>query len=121
MTVSYILQLKDFFVFFSIGIIIGILYGLLNIAPKYTKNYFLQLLTDAIYPIILTSTFLLVTNYLNNGQFRFFMLFGYILGIIIERITLGKLFAKLYNMLYTKLVESFKKFKKTKLFKIVFK
>ena len=38
MKISYVLQLKDFSIMFGIGIVLGLIYGILNI-PNFIKEY----------------------------------------------------------------------------------
>lgn len=121
MKISYILQLKDFLVMFGLGILVGIIYGIINIPTKIKKNIFLQIINDLIICITATISFLLAINYINFGQFRTFLVIGYALGIIIERITLGKLFAKGYKIVYTNIVKLLKKFANSKLGKVLLK
>jgi len=55
------------------------------------------------------------------GQFRMFLLIGYLLGFYLERITLGKLFAKGYKKLYNFIVKVLKKFAQSKIGKVLLK
>jgi ABC-type phosphate/phosphonate transport system permease subunit len=121
MKISYVLQLKDFFVMFCLGMLIGIIYGIINIPTRIKKNIVLQIINDLIISITTTVLFLLAINLINFGQFRTFLAIGYILGITIERITLGKLFAKGYKFVYTNIVKLLKKFANSKLGKVLLK
>lgn len=121
MKISYILQLKDFLIMLAIGFIIGIIYGILNIITVIKKNYAVQILSDTIFTIISFATFLISVNIVNWGQIRLFLLVGYLFGYAIERITLGKLFAKGYKKVYTGIVKFGKFFVKSKLGKVIFK
>ena len=121
MKISYVLQLKDFTVMLLIGIIIGAIYGILNIITTINRKLVFQIIIDFITSIIATFTLIITINYINMGQFRVFLVLGYLLGIIIERITLGKLFAKGYKFVYNNIVKSFKKFANSKFGKVVLK
>lgn len=121
MKISYILQLKDFLIMFGIGILIGILYGIINIPTKIRKVLALQIINDLIISTSACIIFIYAINVINLGQFRAFLLLGYILGILIERITLGKLFAKGYNFVYTNIVKMLKKFANSKFGKVLLK
>ena len=105
----------------GIGIIIGIVYGILNIFTTIKKNFPIQIVADLIFSILLSFTFLVAINILNMGQFRFFLFIGYMLGFIVERITLGKLFAKGFKKVYNFLVKGFKKFFNSHIGRIIFK
>ena len=52
---------------------------------------------------------------------RLFLLVGYILGIVLQKITLGKLFAKLVKFMYNRYISVSAKFKTSKLGKIILK
>lgn len=121
MKISYILQLKDFGIMLLIGLIMGCFYGLLSIATTIKKRLTFQIITDLIFTLTTTVTFLIAINYINMGQFRFFLLLGYCLGIILERITLGKLFAKGYKFVYTIIVKQLKRFASSQFGKVILK
>ena len=121
MKISYILQLKDFGIMLLLGLILGIIYGILNMHSKIKLIYFLQIISDLIFSCLTYFIFAIVINKINYGEIRIFLLIGYILGFFIERITLGKLFAKGYKWVYTTLVKALKKFSATKLGRIIFK
>lgn len=121
MKISYILQLKDFTIMFGIGLLLGIIYGIINIPTHIKKNLPLQIINDLSFCIITTSVFLIAINIINFGQFRAFLLLGYALGFLIERITIGKLFAKGYKIVYTNIVKLLKKFASSKLGKVLLK
>lgn len=103
MKISYLLQLKDFFIMFLFGIIIATIYNLLNICNYVKIRMFNQIIVDIIIFVIGTLTFIILINKINMGDIRLFLLIGYLLGIIIEQITLGKLFAKIIKKVYNKI------------------
>ncbi len=121
MKISYILQLKDFLIMFGIGILIGILYGIINIPTHIKKNLILQIFNDLLISVITCITFIGAINIINFGEFRAFLLLGYTFGILIERITLGKIFAKGYKIVYNSTVNMLKKFANSKLGKVLLK
>jgi len=88
---------------FLFGVIIAIIYNILNICNYIKIRMFSQIIVDTIVFIIGTITFIILINKINMGEIRIFLLFGYLLGIIIEQITLGKLFAKIIKKVYNKL------------------
>ena len=104
-----------------IGGIIGVFYGLFSIPTLITKKVYLRIIIDLLSTISATTIFIIAINYINMGQIRLFLLLGYCLGIIIERITLGKLFAKGYKFVYTNIVKQLKRFANSKLGKVVLK
>ncbi|MBE5736083.1 MAG: hypothetical protein E7356_01815 [Clostridiales bacterium] len=121
MKISYVLQLKDFFILFASGVTIGISYGLLNLIPYLKNSKIYQIIADLIISVGSTLVFLLLINVINMGEFRIFLLVGYILGFVLERITLGKLFAKGFQKVYNWIVNKTKKFAISRLGRIVLK
>lgn len=121
MKISYILQLKDFLILFGIGAVLGIFYGLLNIPNNIKERLFLRIINDLVFSILFFGTLFLLIEYINLGKIRIYLCIGYLLGFTIERITLGKLFAKEYKKLYTFSINVLKKFYSSKLGRIIFK
>lgn len=121
MKISYILQMKDFSILFILGIIVGIIYEFLNISQIIKNNYIIQIFSDIIFCLIFTIIFIFAINIINLGEFRIFLLFAYYLGFTIERITLGKLFAKGFKLIYNKLIILWKRFLKCKIGRFIFK
>ena len=121
MRISYILQLKDFFVMFGFGAILGAFYGIIKIPNKIKRNIFFQIFSDLIFSLTACALLIILVNIINLGEYRAFLIAGYTLGFIVERITLGKLFAKGYLNVYNKLSKNLKKFTNSKLGKVIFK
>lgn len=121
MKISYILQLKDFSIMLGIGFLIGIIYGVLNTFKVIKSLYILQIIADILFSITVFFTFIWTINQINLGEFRLFLLIGFLLGIALERITLGKLFAKTFKYMYTMLIKFFKKFNNSTIGRIIFK
>lgn len=121
MKVSYILQMKDLTIMLFAGIFVGIIYGILNSINAYKKHYILQAIIDILAAIIAIVGFIVLVNIINWGEIRAFHIVAYISGFIVERITLGKLFAKGYKYVYTKLVRIANIFRCSRLGKVIFK
>lgn len=121
MKISYVLQLKDFMIMILIGLIIGAVYGILNIATNIKKNIILQIISDFVFCTITTFTFIVAINYINMGEIRLFLCVGYVIGITLERITIGKLFAKGFKWVYNGLKILGKKFKESRLGRMILK
>ena len=121
MIISYIFQLKDFCILLLIGFIMGIIYGILYIPYIISNKLIIKNIVDLLYIPIICLTFIISTNYINMGQFRLFLLLAYLIGIVLESLTLGKLFAKGYKSVYNKLVNFHKMFRNSKLGKVIFK
>ena len=121
MKISYILQLKDFSIMIIFGFLLGIIYGILNIFNSIKPRLFLQILTDIIFSILASILFIILVNKINMGEIRLFLITGYIIGFILERISLGKLFAKLLKNMYTFIIRCIKSFSKSKFGRMIFK
>lgn len=121
MKISYTLQLNDFFILSLIGIFVGIVYEFLNILPRIKKRVSLQIIADIIFTLLAFFIFIVSVNIINLGQLRAFLITAYTLGFTLERITIGKIFAKAYKKLYTYLIKVAKVFAKSKLGRILLK
>lgn len=111
-----------FLKFLAIGMLPAILVGFVCFFSqfvKYKKAYFI--VCDIFICLLFTGVFLLFINILNFGEFRAYLLLAYTLGFIIERKTLGKLFAKLHGLLYNGYKKQIASFKKTRMAKFLFK
>lgn len=115
-------QYKLFMIFFAYGLLIGLIIGLLVLINTFTKNnkYF-RFATDLGATLLAGYLFLVITSNYNMGQIRWFLVFAFVLGIYLERISFGKIFAKLYKLLYNVLSKWKLKFANSKLGKRLFK
>ena len=116
-----ILQLKEFMIFFIFGIILGVCYGVINIPKIFKKQLYLQIISDIFFAILFTISYIFIAIKINSLNVRFFLIFAYCLGFVIERITLGKLFAKFYKFMYNVLKVAINKFTNSKIGEIIFK
>jgi hypothetical protein len=121
MKISYILQIKDLCIVLVFGFIIGILYNISNSHNNIKKILAIQIISDIVFTLIFSGTFLLLINILNQGEIRLFLLCGYLLGFSIEKITLGKLFAKSFKCVYNLIIKGLKSLYKSRLGRIIFK
>lgn len=115
-------QLLLFLKFFIIGLFPAFLLGIFNFFSlffKHKKTYFI--IFDIIFCLFFTSLFLLAVNILNYGEIRSYLLIAYVLGCVLERKTIGKLFAKLHILIYNTINIASKKFKQSKMFKFLSK
>lgn len=104
------------------GIICGGLYGVLNgIVFVFKKSFIVRIICDLIFSAVVGIVFLYLTMMLNLGEFRLYSVIIFLLSLIIEQKTLGKLFAKLGLMVYNWVCKILYRFHKTKLGKVVFK
>ena len=116
-----ILQIKLFAIFFATGVGIGALFGICKLFTTFVNSKILRFVTDLISTIAGGLTFAILVNKLNTGIIRVYLIVAFMLGIIVERNSLGKIFAKLYKKLYNVLEKLTTNFRQSKLGKIIFK
>lgn len=121
MKISYVLQLKDFSIFLVFGLLLGVFYEIINTTNYIKKYLIIQIIIDTIFSLASIITIMYLLNKFNKGQIRIFLIISYTIGFIIERITLGKLFAKGYKKLYNLVIRWNKALKQSKLGRIIFK
>lgn len=103
-------QSTTFLFLFFIGVLAGFIFDfaiLINCFFKknnITKHILYFLSTILIFFIFSKSNLLL-----NFGQIRFFCILAFMSGLLIERLTLGKMFAKLVDKCYTFIVNILKR------------
>ncbi len=121
MKISYILQLKDFGIMLTIGFLLGCIYGVLNICCRIRYRFAIQLVTDLLFSLLAVIGFVISVNIVNMGQIRVFLCIAYLFGFALERITLGKLFAKGYVSVYNTITNMSKKFANSRFGRVLFK
>lgn len=100
------------------GGICGILKGI-NFLLK--KNIISQIFCDLILTLAIGTTFIYITTFHQNGIFRLYFAIIFTFSFVIERKTIGKLFALFGFMFYNWIVKTSKSFKNTRLGKIITK
>ena len=109
-------------IYFLVGIVLGIIYGLLKSIIFVFKNHIaIQIICDFLFTIIFGATIIVLNNYYFYGEFRVYLLVSTFLGMIVELKTINKIFAKLFFLLYNKVSKCVDMFKSTRLGKILFK
>ena len=109
-------------IIFSFGLAAGALYGIFKLILIIFKNNKVAFnVLDFVFVLIFGAVLFFALNYYNMGQFRFYLFAFYVFGFILERVTLGKLFAKLYVMMYNNIIKLCRLFKTSKAGKIIFK
>lgn len=114
-------QIKLFAIFFAIGIAVGIVFGICKLINVFVRSKILQFVTDLMATLFGGIVYLILINKLNMGIMRLYLIVAFVLGIVLERLTLGKIFAKLYKKLYNVLEKLNTNFKQTKVGKFIFK
>lgn len=89
-------QVYDLFIFFIIGIIIGILFDLFRIIRKSFKTPDIITYVEDIIFFILVGCILLFSIFtFNNGEIRSYIFIGLFAGLIIYLLTISKYFIKI--------------------------
>lgn len=117
-----LLQSKIFLCTMYFGLICGILLTVKKGLDRLFKNNkVIVIITDIILFIIATLLFLICINVFNYGEFRLYELLSFVVGIVLEQISLNKLVEKTLHLLYNLLCKLITKLKKTKIFGKVLK
>ncbi len=113
---------KVFLICVGVGICLGAFYGFLNLIKiLLKKNIILDNILNFFYSLFFGFIILLIIVNYNFGEFRLYLILAFALGTILERKTIGKVFAKFYVWLYNKLCKVVCTLKKNKLVKKVLK
>lgn len=92
-----------FFVVFSIGLVSGLLFDLKSyITFLCASNKIVSVLLDVLTTLIVFVILFLSNLYFNYGEFRFYVIFAFFAGLLIERVTLGIFVAKICSWCYNK-------------------
>lgn len=114
--------MKIALIYCIIGACSGAIIGASKQIVFITKN---NKLVQVICDTLTTVAFWMIFSYLNHyffyGDIRIHLALFFILGTVLERKTFGKLFAKLFLMLYNGLTKALKWFKLTSLGKFITK
>lgn len=98
-------QAYVFFIFIFTGLILGILFDLFRILRKsFDTNDFFTYIEDIIF-WILSGTIILYSLFkFNNGEIRFFVFMGIVLGLLLYFLTFSKIFVEIsvYIILFVK-------------------
>lgn len=104
----------------------GIVCGVCLMAKKLIDNFFknkkiVVLITDIFIFFVATILFLICINLFNYGEFRLYELAGFVLGIVLEQISLNKIVEKTFSLIYNLITKLINKLKTTKIFSKVLK
>lgn len=105
-----------------LGIVLGVVYGAVGILKIIFKNNIVvSNILDFIFAILSgVAVIFFVVNF-NFGVFRWFIVVGVLIGILLERKTLGKIFAKIFLLMYNKFSKCIIALKNTKVVKKILK
>lgn len=113
--------LKQSYIFLGVvyfGILAGILKDIISfIQTLFNNKKLINFILDLIFSI--GAIFLLITclNVVNYGEFRFYLLISFIIGYVLERISIGFLVDFILKKLYNLTIKIVNKLSKTKFFK----
>ena len=93
-----------------IGLCLGVIYDVSTYIRKILNNNVIAtLIFDVIFGLIATLAFVFGLQYCNYGQFRVFLLLGYVFGFVLQKITMGDLVAKFVKFIYNLVIKLFGK------------
>ena len=104
-----------FLLMLAFGFVCGILYDINKyIAFLCNNNQIVQKVLDVISTCVAGFLFILALTILNYGEFRFYLLLSFLIGIFAERKTLGLVLAKFFSFCYNSFKNLIKRIFKTK-------
>ena len=114
--------MKIALIYLMLGLLTGTIYGTLkHIVYVFKNNLIIQLISDILFCLSTAYIFMIATHHYFYGEIRLHLVAFFTLGFYIERKTLGKLFAKLFLLLYNWVSKLINKIKTTRFGKIIFK
>lgn len=111
-----------FAVMFACGLGAGILVSVLRHSlSKFMQNIIAKNVVDSVCVLMFATTFFLLVNYLNFGQFRLYLLISFATALLLQYKLLNKVIAKLVYFVYNLLCKVAKFAKQTWLIKKILK
>lgn len=105
-------QPKLLLLFIIFGFLSGFVFDISNFIKVLTKNNkVINIILDFVSTIINALVLFVVNLYFNYGEIRLFAIAIFELGFTIQRLTLGKIFAKFFILLYNLVLKILKKLK----------
>lgn len=109
-------------IFIGLGFLCGCFIGLKNFAILIFKNnIFAKIIFDFLLTLAIGYVFINSIDFYFYGEIRLYICAFFVFGAVLERKILGKLFAKLYFIIYNGGRKFIQKLKTTKYGKIIFK
>lgn len=113
--------LKQSYIFLGsiyFGLICGIIKNVIDLILKtFKNNRILTLILDIVFSFIFSIIFIICINVVNFGEFRVYLILGYVLGFVLEIKTLGFLVDFVLKKIYTFICKIYSKIIKIKVFK----
>lgn len=104
------------FAFFTLlywGIIVGFLYEISVFVCKIIKNnLILRNFFDIVITLLGGFLFIFNINYVHFGYFRVYLLVTFLVGFVLERVSMGFLVAKSFDFVYNKTINIFRKIRR---------
>ncbi len=107
--------------FLLFGIFFGCCIGCVKNIRKLAKHIVWKWITDFLLSIACSALLIYSLTLFNYGEIRLYLLISFVLGVVLERYTLGILFAKLFDYMYNRLSKIHNKVLTTKLGRVIFK
>lgn len=96
-----LLQGQIFLCMLYFGLIAGIVFEAKNlIINAFSKNKVVCFVLDLIFMVVASLLFVLAKNISNYGEFRIYLLIGFVLGIYLEHASIGFLVEKFFLLCY---------------------
>lgn len=111
-----LLQSNIFLCCLYFGIVAGIYLTIKKMLQKIFSHKVFVFIGDILFFVVCLLLFLICINTFNFGVFRFYEILGFVLGVILEQISLNKLVEKFLNMLYNITRKFCQWLKKSKIF-----
>lgn len=103
---------SQFYVFLSclsFGVIIGVLYSIMALIKNFIKKNFIKIILDILYFLLFAILFILYAFYFNFPNFRWYMIFGVLLGNFLYaksfHIILANFCKRLYNIVNVRIIK----------------
>ncbi|MBR4745654.1 MAG: hypothetical protein IK070_02985 [Clostridia bacterium] len=115
-------QLKLFGMFLCAGLLVGLCSELGNFIRYLTHDkYFVRFVCDLVATAGAGVVFLYLSAIYSFGLIRLYLLLSFTIGLMLERLTAGKLFALCFKKIYNASVKWWNVIRKSKLFSPIFK
>lgn len=122
MILSSDFQYVAFIILFLLGLLCGFCRDVCNAILLIFKNkLFAKNVLDFLFCLVFGLVFFLGLNFYNYGQFRIYLFLAYLTAFVLQRKMFGKLFAKLFLLVYNKTIKLLNKFKRTPVGVFLFK
>lgn len=104
-----------FFYFLILGLVCGICFEICKLTKLISKNnLFIVNVVNFIYFCIVGACFCSFLIKKCNGDLKLYIIFAFVLGMVLEQISVGFFFTKFYKMVYNVIVKIISKIKTTK-------